>query len=67
MYKIKTPNPHYSGKTSGVEFENGYGQTDNEEIKNILVNDFGYKLLKQEEHKKEQSKKGKQSPKKEGE
>lgn len=42
MYKIKTPNPSYNGVTYGVEFINGNGQTNDEIIRDILVNDFGY-------------------------
>lgn len=45
MYKIKTPNPYYSGKTYDVIFNKGIGLTENENVKNILVNDFGYELV----------------------
>lgn len=44
MYKIKTPNSNYNGITLNVKFTNGTGVTDVEEIKNILINDYGYKL-----------------------
>jgi len=45
MYKIKTPNHNYNGVTYGVKFTNGLGETDSEEIKNILIYDFGYELV----------------------
>ncbi|MCK0470887.1 hypothetical protein [Halalkalibacter sp. APA_J-10(15)] len=48
MYKIKTPNERYNGETYGVTFFNGQGETENEEVKNVLVNDFGYELVKKE-------------------
>jgi hypothetical protein len=41
-YKILTPNKQYNGVTEGVAFANGVGHTDNESIKNVLVNDYGY-------------------------
>lgn len=68
MFKIKTPNPYYYGKTMDVGFKNGYGYTDNEEVKNILINDYGYELCEEEkpDQLKKESKKHKQSPKKEG-
>lgn len=43
-YKIITPNAIYNGVTEGVPFANGVGHTDNEATKNILVNDYGYKV-----------------------
>lgn len=42
IYVIKTPNPLYNGVTEGVQFENGIGKTDHLNIRNILVNDYGY-------------------------
>lgn len=47
MYKIKTPNPYYTGKTYDVLFNKGIGLTENENVKNILVNDFGYELVEE--------------------
>ncbi|KHF40708.1 hypothetical protein [Halalkalibacter okhensis] len=47
MFKIETPNKNYNGSTYGVAFVNGQGETNKEEIKNILVHDFGYKLVKE--------------------
>lgn len=41
-YVIKTPNEHYCGVTEGVDFENGVGSTSDENIRNILVNDYQY-------------------------
>ncbi|MCA1027340.1 hypothetical protein LCM23_14665 [Cytobacillus kochii] len=48
MYNIKTPNGFYNGTTYGVKFINGIGKTDNEQVKNILINDFKYILLNEE-------------------
>ena len=42
MYKLKTPNEQYNGVTEGVPFSKGVGQTDNKNIRNILVNDYKY-------------------------
>lgn len=42
MYILKTPNKQYNGVTEGVAFSKGIGQTDNSNIRNILVNDYGY-------------------------
>lgn len=42
MYAIKTPNPNYDGVTFGVKFENGSAVVENENLRNILVNDYGY-------------------------
>lgn len=47
-FKIKTPNPLYNGVTEGVPFANGIGHTDDENVKNILVNDYGYELVTEE-------------------
>lgn len=41
-YKIKTPNFLYSGTTEGVPFTQGVGYTDDKNIRNVLVNDYGY-------------------------
>ena len=56
MYTIQTPNPFYNGKTHGVSFEKGIGTTEDENVKNILVNDFGYKLLEETKTKKKANK-----------
>ncbi|MGM0904259.1 MAG: hypothetical protein ACQEXB_24545 [Bacillota bacterium] len=42
-YKIITPNPLYNGVTEGVPFASGVGHTDDENVKNSLVNNYGYK------------------------
>jgi hypothetical protein len=42
-YKIITPNPLYNGVTEGVPFASGVGHTDNENVKNSLVNNYGYR------------------------
>lgn len=42
MYKIETPNKLYNGVTEGVPFSKGIGQTDDKNIRNVLVNDYGY-------------------------
>ncbi|MEH7521692.1 hypothetical protein V7149_00195 [Bacillus sp. JJ1503] len=47
-YKILTPNEQYNGVTEGVPFAVGVGYTDNEAIKNVLVNDYGYKCEEKE-------------------
>ncbi len=41
-YTIKTPNPLYKGITEGVPFSKGIGQTDNKNVRNVLVNDYKY-------------------------
>jgi hypothetical protein len=41
-YTIKTPNELYNGVTEGVPFAKGIGQTDEENVRNVLVNDYGY-------------------------
>jgi hypothetical protein len=41
-YKILTPNTQYNGVTEGVAFADGVGHTDDENIKNKLVNNYGY-------------------------
>jgi hypothetical protein len=42
-FKILTPNKQYNGVTEGVAFAAGVGFTDDEALKNVLVNDYGYK------------------------
>lgn len=51
-YKIITPNERYNGVTEGIPFANGVGYTDDEQLKNVLVNDYGYKAEEQEAPKK---------------
>jgi hypothetical protein len=41
-FSIKTPNEIYNGVTEGVPFASGIGQTDDENVRNVLVNDYGY-------------------------
>ncbi|WP_342540054.1 hypothetical protein MHI39_20205 [Heyndrickxia sp. FSL K6-6286] len=41
-FTIKTPNDYYNGVTEGVQFNNGVGRTNNENVRNILVNDYHY-------------------------
>src|SRR5690625_181511 len=41
-YKIETPNKLYKGITEGVPFSQGVGQTDDKNVRNVLVNDYGY-------------------------
>ena len=60
MYKIKTPNENYNGTTFGVQFKNGMAEVESEELKNILVYNFGYQLIeenKQEDVKPKRSRK----------
>jgi len=64
MYKIKTPNENYNGVTYGIKFTNGLGETDSEEIKNILIHDFGYELVYSDTQVEEQKEQPKQTPKK---
>lgn len=42
-YVIKTPNEFYAGVTEGVKFESGVGKTSDKNVRNVLVNDYGYK------------------------
>ena len=42
-FKILTPNEQYDGVTEGVAFAAGVGYTDDEHVKNKLVNNYGYK------------------------
>lgn len=51
-YKITTPNERYNGVTEGVPFANGVGYTDDEQLKTVLVNDYGYKAEEKEPPKK---------------
>lgn len=49
MYTIKTPSSFYCGVTYNVKFKDGVGETDDEELKDILINDFKYKLIDKED------------------
>ncbi|AIQ13634.1 hypothetical protein [Paenibacillus durus] len=42
MFVIKTPNPNYDGITLGVKFNNGMAVVEDESLRKILVNDYGY-------------------------
>lgn len=50
-YKLKTPNSLYSGVTEGVPFSQGLGQTEDENTRNILVNDYKYEDITPEPEK----------------
>ncbi|MBC9786720.1 hypothetical protein H1S01_19965 [Heliobacterium chlorum] len=41
-YRIKTPNVIYNGVTEGVLFQNGEAIVEDERLKNLLTNDYGY-------------------------
>jgi hypothetical protein len=41
-YIIETPSKIYNGTTAGLRFTNGRAETDSKEIRDVLVNDFGY-------------------------
>jgi hypothetical protein len=56
-FKIKTPNDRYNGVTEGVAFANGVGETDDENVKNVLINDYGYSVVEEPEKKAESPKK----------
>lgn len=42
MIVIKTPNPNYNGITLGIKFENGAAVIEDENMRRVLVNDYGY-------------------------
>ncbi|MCG7386881.1 hypothetical protein [Paenibacillus sp. ACRRY] len=42
MFVIKTPNPNYDGVTCGVKFQNGTAVVEDENLRRVLVNDYGY-------------------------
>lgn len=46
-YVIETPNKRYSGVTEGVAFSGGRAIVEDENIKNILVNDYGYSVAEE--------------------
>ncbi|OMC97757.1 hypothetical protein [Paenibacillus odorifer] len=48
MYVIKTPNPNYDGTTAGVKFSNGAAVVEDEGLRKILINDYGYTLEEDE-------------------
>jgi hypothetical protein len=57
-FKIEVPNKNYNGVTEGVAFVDGYGETDDVNIKNVLINDYNYSLVEEKkEAKTEESKK----------
>lgn len=56
-FKIITPNQQYNGVTEGVPFASGVGYTDDENIKNKLVNNYGYACEEKAEARKEAPKK----------
>lgn len=62
-YKILTPNKQYDGVTEGVAFAAGVGYTDDENIKNKLVNNYGYACEEKAEAKKQAPKRTKPSAK----
>jgi hypothetical protein len=47
-YKIATPNTDWNGLVLGVTFTNGIGETDSEEIRDLLVNVHGYRDVTEE-------------------
>lgn len=42
IYTIKTPNEKYNGITEGVPFVNGVAKVEDELVRNVLVNNYGY-------------------------
>lgn len=54
-YVVKTPNPYYTGITSGIFFRNGKAFIPDgkrsEEIVGILVKDFGYTAVHVDDYK----------------
>jgi hypothetical protein len=55
-YIIETPNKNYNGVTHGVQFVNGVGETNNENIRNVLVSDFGYDLVNEKQNTEKETK-----------
>ena len=47
-YKIQAPNEHYNGITAGVSFSSGVAEVESKEVRNELVNTFGYKDISPE-------------------
>lgn len=41
-YTLKTKNPNYNGVTEGVPFAKGIGHTEDENVRNVLVNNYKY-------------------------
>ncbi|AEB25377.1 MULTISPECIES: hypothetical protein [Bacillus amyloliquefaciens group] len=41
-YKIQTPNKYYNGVTAGVSFSSGVAEIESKEVRDDLVNNFGY-------------------------
>lgn len=48
MHVIRTPNPNYDGTTHGVKFGNGAAVVEDEDLRKILVHDYGYALEEDE-------------------
>jgi hypothetical protein len=42
VFLIKTPNEKYNGITEGVPFVNGQAKVEDEAVRNVLVNNYGY-------------------------
>jgi hypothetical protein len=42
VFLIKTPNEKYNGVTEGVPFVNGQAKVEDEAVRNVLVNNYGY-------------------------
>lgn len=49
VFKIKTPNSNYNGNTWGVQFVNGIGETKDKEVRDILIKEFKYEMVKEKE------------------
>jgi hypothetical protein len=41
-YTIKTPNEKYNGVTEGVGFVNGVAKVEDKQLRDVLVNNYGY-------------------------
>lgn len=54
-YKIKAPNGEWSGIANGVLFRNGLGETDDLDVRNRLINVYGYSDVTEEDHQEEKS------------
>ncbi len=50
-FKIVTPNEQYNGVTEGLAFANGVAHTEDENLKNVLVNNYGYRAEEEEKPK----------------
>lgn len=56
MFLIKTPNEKYNGITEGVPFVNGQAKVEDEAVRNVLVNDYGYADVTEKAEKKAEEK-----------